>query len=342
MRNVVFFLFAACAPVADVNAPSNDPANSPFEDACAGADAAAIREARTRVENIQIAEGVLADLRAAFVECASETTPYPRRQDLGFRLSALLQALDVIAVEVPEVTPASLGLDTFSADATASGALGSIGVVNRALTVVDALQAEATVDWQDAMADATPGCALTASPLTEARDVDAPAWRATLANVNDGLGILDEVTRATGEVDVMLDRMRRVAFEAASDTISSRRRDRTVAQHTRLAREVDFVALTTMYQLIGLADGMNSTIGVQVGFRDPSRSIMTLSLSDLRSSTLGVDSAGMWLGTPAEARAALTQVDVAIDRVRVASGRAEAERMALTAEAAHIRAMLGE
>jgi hypothetical protein len=346
MRNVVFFLLAACAPVADVNAPANDPSNTPsntpFEDACAGADDAAIREARIRVENIQIAEGVLAHLRATLVEFSNEAMSPSRRYDLGFMVPTLIETLEVVALEVPEVAPAALGIDTSFDGPDPWTSTPLIGVLNEAVDQVDRLQVDATVAWQDAMAEAPLGCALTASPLTAAPDVDAPAWRAALTNVNNGLGVVDELARATRKVESLLTRMRRAAVESATETTPNRQRERADVVQTRLAGEIDRTAYTTEYQLIFLADGADTTLEVQVGFRDPEEARRTLILGDLTSSTLGIDSADVDLTAQAGAIWALTQIDAALDMVRETAGRAEAYRAALTTDAAHIKVMLGE
>jgi flagellin len=64
-----------------------------------------------------------------------------------------------------------------------------------------------------------------------------------------------------------------------------------------------------------LANGTLTTIDVQVGINNTADDVITISLGDLRATTLGVDAATLTLSTSVGASAALTAIDTAITTV---------------------------
>ncbi|MFN7142986.1 MAG: flagellin [Myxococcota bacterium] len=134
-------------------------------------------------------------------------------------------------------------------------------------------------------------------------------------NTNDGISIISVAEGASGEVGNILVRMRELAVQGASETLSDDERAYVQQEYTSLAAEVDRIAAVTEFNGQVLTDGSMTTIGVQVGVHNTANDQIDITLGDLRSATLGVDTASIDMSTAAGAASALDQIDVALETV---------------------------
>lgn len=134
-------------------------------------------------------------------------------------------------------------------------------------------------------------------------------------NVNDGISIIGVAEGAAGEVGDILVRMRELAVQSASETLDDDERTYVQDEFTQLTAEVDRIANTTEFNGQKLTDGSLSTIAVQVGINNTTNDQITITLGDLTSTTLGVDSGSVDLSTASGASSALTNIDAAISAV---------------------------
>jgi len=103
--------------------------------------------------------------------------------------------------------------------------------------------------------------------------------------------------------------------QSSSDTLATTERAYVQDEFTQLSSEVDRISAVTEFNGVALGDGTNATLDVQVGINNTANDRIAITLGDLRSATLGVDSASMTLATTTGAKAALTALDTAIDTV---------------------------
>ena len=136
-----------------------------------------------------------------------------------------------------------------------------------------------------------------------------------IRNINNGISMAQVAEGAMSEVGNILDRMRELAVQSASDTLSSSQRSSIDDEFEELSAEVDRIASASEYNDIQLTDGTVSDIDVQVGTGSGSSSQVTIELGDITANTLGVDTAAIDLSTSSGASAAITAIDSAIDNV---------------------------
>jgi flagellin len=87
-------------------------------------------------------------------------------------------------------------------------------------------------------------------------------------NASDGLSMLSAVENATSDVTDMLQRMRELAVQAASDTNSAKDREYLQSEVSSLIAEIDRIASQTQYNGRAILDGSMSgslQIGTEAG-----------------------------------------------------------------------------
>lgn len=140
-----------------------------------------------------------------------------------------------------------------------------------------------------------------------------------IRNANDGLSIIQTAESATNEVTDILQRMRELAIQSASETLDNDERLYIDDEFTELQAEMQRIAASTQFNGVSLTDNSNTTLDVQVGVANSSASRISISLIDLRVTSLGVDTATIQVTTASVAQAALASIDTALDSVN--SGR---------------------
>ena len=137
--------------------------------------------------------------------------------------------------------------------------------------------------------------------------------RQAMRNTNDGISIIQTGESAANEVTDILQRMRELAVQSASETLADSERSFISDEFNQLRSEVARIASVTEFNGVALSDGTNSTINVQVGIQSTSASRITITLGDLTSSGLGIDS--MDLSSTTGAQSALDTIDTALSSV---------------------------
>ncbi len=159
-------------------------------------------------------------------------------------------------------------------------------------------------------ADDAAGSAVATNLLTQAR-----SGRQAIRNSNDGVSVIQTAEAASSEVLSILDRMRELAVQSSSEVLASAERVYIDDEFEELSAEVERIAQATEFNDIALADGVLSTLNVQVGVSSGTESEITLSLGDLTASSLAVDTTTVDMTTAATAQLAIDTIDNAIDSV---------------------------
>jgi flagellin len=135
----------------------------------------------------------------------------------------------------------------------------------------------------------------------------------SMRNTNDGISIIQTAESATQEVTDMLQRMRELAVQSASETLADEERSYIADEFNQLRSEVARVASVTEFNGVALADGTTSTLNVQVGINNDTASRVAISLVNLTTSGLGINS--MSLSSVTDAQNALDFIDTALASV---------------------------
>ena len=163
-------------------------------------------------------------------------------------------------------------------------------------------------------ADDAAGMAVASNLETVAR-----SRKQAIRNANDGISIIQTAEGATREVQNILDRMRELAVQSASDTLADDERAYLNAECEQLSSEIGRIAAVTEFNGLSLADGTPTSLLVQVGVTSGSESRIQIDLGDLTVTGLNVDATDavndVDLTSASDARSAIDTIDAAITSV---------------------------
>ena len=159
-------------------------------------------------------------------------------------------------------------------------------------------------------ADDAAGSAVAMNLSTQAR-----SGRQAIRNANDGISVIQTAEAASKEVLNILDRMRELAVQSASETLADGERDYIDDEFETLSDEVQRIAKATEFNDLPLADGTTASLTVQVGVTSGTESEVSITLGDLTASTLGVATGDIDLTAATAAQSAIDTIDTAIDSV---------------------------
>ena len=159
-------------------------------------------------------------------------------------------------------------------------------------------------------ADDAAGSAVAMNLSTQAR-----SGKQAVRNSNDGISVIQTAEAASKEVLNILDRMRELAVQSASETLEDGERTYIDDEFEDLSDEVQRIAKATEFNDLALADGTNTTLTVQVGVTSGTESEVAITLGDLTVSTLGIGTGSIDLTGSTAAQSAIDTIDTAIDSV---------------------------
>ena len=156
-----------------------------------------------------------------------------------------------------------------------------------------------------------------AAGLAVAENLDAASISldAAMRNTNDGLSVVQVAEGATNQVSNILKRMRELAVQSASETLDDDERVYLQEEFLSLSSEVDRIANSTNFNGVELSNSTLTTMDVQVGIFDSGNDRIAISMGDLRSTAIGIDSGTVDLSSATKAQASLTLIDTALDSV---------------------------
>ena len=159
-------------------------------------------------------------------------------------------------------------------------------------------------------ADDAAGSAVASNLHTVAR-----SGKQAIRNANDGISVIQTAESSTKEVLNILDRMRELAVQSASETLDNGERAYLDEEFHQLSDEVERIALSSEFNDLALADGTKTQLEVQVGVDSSSNSRVTITLGNLTVSNLNVDTTTIDLTNASTAQTSITTIDDAIDAV---------------------------
>ena len=132
-------------------------------------------------------------------------------------------------------------------------------------------------------------------------------------NAQDGVSAVQTAEGALNEVHDMLQRMNELAIQAANDTNMSTDRSYIQAEITQLVTEISRVATTTTFNEQSLLNGSFTGKKLQVGSENSADQTITISISAMNASQLGIGSLNV--GTADGAKSAIDSIKAAINQV---------------------------
>lgn len=130
-------------------------------------------------------------------------------------------------------------------------------------------------------------------------------------NASDGVALIQVAEGAMEEMSNMLSRMKELANQAATGTLSATERGYLNTEFTALQSEITRIADNTKFNDTQLLDGSLS-IEIQIGMSNASNDRLTVAVGDVDSTSLGITGT---VDTATNARIALGQVGTAIGTI---------------------------
>ena len=135
-------------------------------------------------------------------------------------------------------------------------------------------------------------------------------------NANDGISLVQTAEGGLNETSSILTRMRELAIQSASDTLTDSERSKSSLEYEQLKTELDRISKSTSFNGKKLLDGSGPRMDFQVGVGNHTADdIISYNTSQINSGihSLGVASASIL--SKGAARDSLGKIDSALDKV---------------------------
>ena len=169
-------------------------------------------------------------------------------------------------------------------------------------TNVASIQAQYNVNktnqsMQDAMAALSSGSRINSASddaaglsISSRMDSQIRGLTQAIRNANDGINMVDTAEGAMDEITNMLQRMRELALQSATDTNTLEDRQNLDAEVQQLKAEIDRVASTTLFNNQALLDGSYASKTLQIG--SEASQTLSLSIGNMSTTALGTSAVG--------------------------------------------------
>jgi flagellin len=146
---------------------------------------------------------------------------------------------------------------------------------------------------------------------------DVTTLQQAATNASQATSILQTADGGASNISDILARMKSLASESSSGTVTDSSRSYINSEFTQLSSEIDSIATGTRYSGQSLLDGTSAfASGISVLVGSSASDTITVTLSSLKASALGVNS--LDVSTQTGATTALTSLDTAINTVSAA------------------------
>ncbi len=145
-----------------------------------------------------------------------------------------------------------------------------------------------------------------------------------MQNVQDAVSLIQTAEGGIEEITGILQRMRQLAVQAATDTLTAEQRQSIKEELDRLSESLTQIALNTKYNTLTLLDGSVTMMTVQFGAN--TNEVKAFTLAAMTAGALGVDV--LTVSSLTFAQAAISLVDAAIGTVSAFRARLGAHQNA--------------
>ena len=177
--------------------------------------------------------------------------------------------------------------------------------------------------------DDAAGLAITNRMTSQVRGIQM-----AIKNSNDAISMSQTAEGAYGQVGNILQRMRELAVQSASGTMSASDRSSLQLEVDQLKEEINHIADTTNFNTIKLLDGSAKNVVIQTGANQEDK--IKMSFDSVRANHIGSDiqPSVTSLGGTVGQRAALSDGDLTINGVQVGASYADDDRLSSTSQSA--------
>lgn len=138
-------------------------------------------------------------------------------------------------------------------------------------------------------------------------------------NANDGVSLLQTAEGALNETSNILTRMRELATQASTGTVSSDQRSYIETEFKQLRSEIDRIANATSFNGTGLLNSSGgSTTSFQIGAYNTTNDTIATTIDQANATSLGINASTV--STQAGAQASLDVLDTAIKSISQSRG----------------------
>lgn len=135
-------------------------------------------------------------------------------------------------------------------------------------------------------------------------------------NANDGISMVQTAEGGLSESSSILTRMRELAMQASTDTISDSDRAKSSLEYEALKDELERISQSIEYNGMKLLDGKTSQIDFQVGTGSIDKNdYISFRPSELNSGVQSLGVSSLSIRSKLSAQSSLTQMDQAINRI---------------------------
>jgi len=139
-------------------------------------------------------------------------------------------------------------------------------------------------------------------------------------NAQDGIALMQIAEGACNELDDILQRQRELAVQSSSDTLTSSDRSYLQLEYGQLNSEVDRISGSAQYNTMTLLDGTGFGGGkagsvLHIGANAGKADEINIHITSVSSGSLGISATGVSISTQATAKAAISKIDSAMDKV---------------------------
>ena len=152
--------------------------------------------------------------------------------------------------------------------------------------------------------------------ISEKLKAEIRSSRQANRNANDAIGLIQVTEGALNESSSILGRLKELAIQAASDTVSNSERQMSDLEYQSLKNEIDRIAQVTEFNGVKVLNGSNMHMDFHVGVgvnSDDDRISFNTSRFNATTQSLGV--AGVNVLSKASAQSSLETINQALDKV---------------------------
>ena len=134
-------------------------------------------------------------------------------------------------------------------------------------------------------------------------------------NTNDGISMVQVAEGGLNETQNILTRLRELAIQSSSDTVSDSERGFTNMEYQNLVQEMDRISASTAFNGRKLLDGSGDKYDFQVGTKADEHSMISYDAGQVNASTSELGIEGLNVASKDSAQSSLSNVDAAIEKV---------------------------
>ncbi len=152
--------------------------------------------------------------------------------------------------------------------------------------------------------------------ISESLKSDIRALQQASRNASDGISMVQTAEGSLNEVSGIAIRLRELAEQAANGTIGASERGFLDSEFQALTSEITRITQTTEFNGTQLLDGTGGTVDIQVGTGAGVTNQIALNFgTNVNATSLGLNDESLTGATTANAKAALTAIDTALNTI---------------------------